>query len=65
MKKQDLTQYSDQELSLLVFNDEGLYRMRHNSQFIGMLNDLFIFTDEQLEVLEQDLDDDLKEELKF
>lgn len=56
--KQDLTQYSDNELSLVVMNDEGLYRMRRNSQFIGLLKDLFLFTEEQLEVLEQDLKDE-------
>jgi hypothetical protein len=58
MEKQDLTEYSDSELSLLVFNDEGLYRMRKNSQFLGLLNDLFIFTDEQLAELEKDLDEE-------
>ncbi len=58
MQKQDITEFSDDELSLIVFNDEGLYRMRRNSQLIGYLKDLFIFTDEQLEVLEQDLKDD-------
>jgi hypothetical protein len=55
MSKIDIAQRSDSELSLIVFNDEGLYRMRKNSQFIGLLMDIFIFTDEQLEELEQDL----------
>ncbi len=58
MSKQDIRHHSENELSLLVFNDEGLYRMRRNSQFIGFLNDHFIFTDEQLEILEQDLLDE-------
>jgi hypothetical protein len=62
MKKEDLTIYNDEELSLRVFNDEGLYRMRKNSQLIGLLNDLFIFTEDQLEILEQDLKDDLESE---
>lgn len=61
ISKEDLTQYSDQELSLRVFNDEGLYRMRRNSQFIGFLNDIFIFSDDQLEELENDLRADLEE----
>ena len=58
MKKQDITMHSDDELSLIVFNDQGLYRMRHNSQLIGFLNDHFEFTEEQLEVLEQDIKDE-------
>jgi len=61
MSKHDITMHSDEELSLLVFNDEGLYRMRTDSQFLGYLNDIFIFTEEQLEVLEQDLAEDRKE----
>lgn len=61
-RKQDLTNYTDQGLSLVVFNDEGLYRMRRNTQFLEFLNDCFVFTEEQLEVLEQDLKDDLNEE---
>lgn len=28
--KQDITMYSDNELSMLVFNEEYLYRMRSN-----------------------------------
>lgn len=62
MKKQDLTVYSDDELSLLVFNDEGLYRMRRNKKaLIEHLSDIFIFTSDQLNVLETDLNEDLKE----
>lgn len=61
MNKQDITGYSDQELSLLVFNDVYLYNMRHNSEFLSFINDHFVFTEEQLEVLEQDLKDDLNE----
>lgn len=59
--KQDLREFSDEELSLIVMNDEGLYNMRHRSQFLEMLNDLFIFNDEQLAVLEQDVKDDCDE----
>lgn len=61
MSKTDLTQYSENELSLYVFNDEGLYRMRRNPHFIGYLRDIYNFTEEQLKVLEQDLEDDAKE----
>lgn len=56
--KTDLRHYSDQELSLLVFNDEGLYRMRNSGVFIDILKEYYIFTDDQLEVLQHDLNDE-------
>ena len=59
--RQDLRDYSDNELSLLVFNDEGLYNMRHKRDFIEFINEYFIYTDDQLEVLKADLEDDRKE----
>lgn len=55
MYKQDLTDYSENELSLIVFNDEHLYNQRRRSYFIDELRQYFIFTDDQLEVLETDL----------
>ena len=58
----NITEYSDQELSLMVFNDESLYNARHSIGFIeSIINELFIYTDEQLEVLEEDLKEDLEE----
>lgn len=61
--KQDLTQHSDGELSLMVFNDEGLYRMRRNLQaLLETLGELFTYTAEQLAELKQDLEDDANEE---
>lgn len=59
--KEDLTQYTDSELSLRVFNDEGLYRGRHMKGFMYLLEDIFIFTHEQEDELLQDLQDDLEE----
>lgn len=59
--RQDLREYSDDELSLWVFNDEGLYSMRR--YFFNqpeMLKQYFIFTDEQLDVLMDDLKSDLE-----
>ena len=53
--KTDLTSYGSGELSMWVFNDEGLYRERHRRGFIEVLSELFIYTDEQLEELENDL----------
>jgi hypothetical protein len=40
MSKQDLREHSDQELSLIVFNDEGLYINRHKSFFIEDIKEL-------------------------
>ena len=62
MNKQDLREHSNSELSLLVFNDEGLYNDRHKPWFIDSLDDLFIFSSEQLKELKQDIQDDLEEE---
>lgn len=62
MEKQDLREYSENELSLMVFNDEGLYCMRNSRGLVEFLKDYFEFTEEQLEVLIQDLIDDVKEE---
>lgn len=62
-EKQDLREYSDSELSLIVFNDEGLYRMRRNkTALLETLNELFLYNSDQLAELEQDLEDDSKED---
>jgi len=51
----DLTQYSEDELSLIVFNDEGLYKMRHVLSK-DLLYELDIkHTNEQWEVFQDDL----------
>ena len=55
MSKQDLTEYSDSELSLMVFNDEGLYRMRRRPGLKELLEEYFVFTEEQWEQLENDI----------
>lgn len=59
----DIRHYSVNELSLLVFNDEFLYQWRHTSRLIDIINDIYIYTDEQLEVLNEDLNQDLDEVL--
>jgi len=51
----DLTQYNDNELSLVVYNDEGLYDMRRDSDLISVLEEYYIFTDTQLAKLIKDL----------
>jgi hypothetical protein len=59
MKKQDLTQYSDDELSLVVMNDEYFYKIRKSIlRDPSQLNEWFIFTDDQLEVLKTDLQEE-------
>lgn len=60
MNKQDLTRYSDEELSLVVFNTERLYKMRNDSGLIDELSCFFYFTKEQLKVLQDDLLEDMK-----
>lgn len=52
----DLTQYSDSELSLRVFNDEYLYSIRHNSYRLEYMIVLsFNYTSEQWDELQADL----------
>lgn len=63
MNKKDLTKYSNDELSLQVFNTESLYWDRHKPLFLQDINELFVFTKEQLEVLKKDLFDDKKDEV--
>jgi hypothetical protein len=62
MNKQDLTMHSENELSLWVFNDEGLYRMRYRKGFKDTLDELFEYTDKQWQVLVEDLESDLLED---
>lgn len=60
--KEDLTRFSDSELSMRVFNDEVLYRARRNKNYLmDILNHTFIYTSEQLEELKVDLEEDAKE----
>lgn len=63
MNKQDITMYSEEALSLHVFNDEYLYNNRHMNYFIDyIIKEMYIYTEDQLEVLENDLKEDLEEE---
>lgn len=63
MNKQDITKYSDDELSLIVMNDETFYKMRRRMQnekdATNLLSEYFVFTNEQLKVLIEDVDFDL------
>jgi hypothetical protein len=58
----DLTNYSDKELSLQVFNDQYFYSERFNQEYlIALCHEEFKFTNKQLEVLKEDLDEDRNE----
>ena len=58
----DLTQYSDQELSLHVFKDEDLYNMIHDMQSLqNILRESFIYTEDQLNILVEDILDEFFE----
>jgi hypothetical protein len=55
---QNITQYSDQELSLYFMNDEGLYNMAQSCNSSNELQEIadqcFIYTPDQLSELEDD-----------
>jgi hypothetical protein len=60
---QDIREHSDGELSLLVMNDEYLYRLRRRKALLlATLNEMYIYTAAQLADLEQTLADDEAEE---
>ena len=49
--KEDIRSYSDQELSLLVFNTEWLYKVALNNdtdKFLTIINNLYTYREEQL-----------------
>ena len=52
-KKIDITNYSNRELVLLVDNTEYLYKIKHLPRFIDILNNLYIFNDNQLKELKE------------
>ena len=56
----DITNYSDNELSLLVFNTASLYEDRHTILNL-IIQASYIYTDKQYKVLQDDLKEDLKE----
>ena len=61
----NITHYSDNELSLLVFNDEYFYTERdHNGSsdyLIALINEEFVYTPKQMSVLMEDLSADKEE----
>lgn len=62
MEKQNITMYTENELSLQIFNDECLYKMRRQIlRNPSLLDDIFIYTNEQLKIALNDLTEDLGE----
>tara|TARA_R110002096_G_scaffold284983_2_gene478838 strand:+ start:748 stop:972 length:225 start_codon:yes stop_codon:yes gene_type:complete len=57
----DITNYSDNELSLLTYNTYELYEIRYSLVLVDILKRLYRFTDSQLKVLLSDLTSELKE----
>lgn len=58
----DLTIYSDDELSLQVFNDLYFYIERHNKDYLlALVDEEFIYTQKQKEILIEDLASDAEE----
>jgi hypothetical protein len=62
--KTNITQYSDAELSLICYNEEGLYkdmrRTRGNPDRVrDIVDELFIYTPEQFDDLIETIDADL------
>ena len=55
MKKEDLTEQCDNELVLVVNNDEWLYNQRTKSNFLEVIDELFIYTSIQLDILREGL----------
>ena len=71
-KRIDLTNYSENELSLITYNTEDIYNMRFQAKFIDVLKIFYRFTENQLKVLIIDLENELndyqlmkKKSLKF
>jgi|TARA_R100001530_G_scaffold2717_1_gene4337 hypothetical protein len=62
---ENLKQYSEDELSLRVFNDETLYNMRFRDSILNILSNVFIFSEEQKENFIQALAEDKKELEEF
>lgn len=62
----NLTDYNDQYLSLEVFNDVYYYAERGNREFLlALVDEEFIYTDEQMRVLMLDLDADEQEHFDY
>ena len=52
----DITKYSENELSLIVFNTEYLYRIKYNNNFLNLISLMYKHTLKQKEILINDID---------
>ena len=62
--KQNITQYSRNELSQIVYNSEFYYYNRFNDNFVKDLKQDFIFTREQEEILIRDIKEEREETIE-
>ena len=62
--KQNITQYSRNELSLIVYNSEFYYYKRFNDSLVQDLKQDFIFTREQEEILIRDIKQEREETIE-
>ena len=60
-QKIDLTSSSDRELYLLVQNDQSLYSLRKHKILFDVLKRTFTYTEQQLQVLKNELSIDQQE----
>lgn len=60
----NITKQNDRELSLIVFNTEALYDIRHRSNFLILIKETFKFRPIQLEILKEDLNQDSIDDTK-
>lgn len=51
----DITKYSENELSLIVFNTEYLYRIKYNNNFLNLISLMYKHTLKQKEILINDI----------
>jgi hypothetical protein len=54
----DITNKSKHELTNIVFTDGELYMDRHKSWFLEVITERFECTEEQIDILKNDLDND-------
>lgn len=54
--RKDLTEYNDEELSMIVMNDGYFYDERKDEAYLmALISEQFIYTSAQLETLKNDL----------
>lgn len=63
--RENIQQYSEDELSLRVFNDEYLYSIRHTPELYPALVEMFVASKDQVAMLKHDLILDAKENCKY